>query len=382
MFARAADIFKHGTKNLCRRFVTDRAGNLAMSFAIVSVPLLGAMGVSFDYVRALNLHREIQGNLDAALVATVKDIGTKDDKALKEQLANWLVAEAQVAGSYTLDTSSIVIDRAGGAVTARVKANVATTFMRVLGRETVPVSVQASVVNGKDIDVKNPFSMYLVLDRSGSMEWPTESKYTTTCYLNEWNKTGPYSCTKTYSKIESLKLAVASMGTQFTEIDPGEKYIRLGAVSYNFEAQSPTPLAWGVKSAVNYVQNLIAKDGTSSTDAFKIAYKALHPSDENNIHEKKNGEKDPGKYIVFMTDGDNNDPNDDTKTKKLCDDAKKKKITIYSIAFMAPNKGKSLLQYCATSTDHYFTAENTAGLVAAFKKIAEDSSKTPLRLTN
>ena len=70
MIARTVTL-KTGLKSLCRRFMTDRAGNIAMSFAIISIPLLGAMGVGVDYIRAVNLHREIQGNLDAALVAAV-----------------------------------------------------------------------------------------------------------------------------------------------------------------------------------------------------------------------------------------------------------------------------------------------------------------------
>jgi Flp pilus assembly protein TadG len=145
--------------NTCRRFIGDRAGNLALSFALVSVPLLAAMGASFDYVRALNLHREIQGNLDAALVAAVKDIGTKDEKALKAQLADWLAAEAQEAGTYELDAASIVIDKTNQGISAKVNANVATTFLRVIGREDVPISVQAAVIGGPDEIKKNAFSM-------------------------------------------------------------------------------------------------------------------------------------------------------------------------------------------------------------------------------
>jgi Flp pilus assembly protein TadG/uncharacterized protein YegL len=369
-------------RHTCRRFMTDRAGNIAMTFAVVSIPLLGGIGAGIDYIRAMNLQRELQSKLDAGLVAAVKDIGTKDDAALKAQLANWMAADATVAGTYTLDTNTIVIDKTNNGITAVVRANVSTTFLQILGRKTVPVAIQASVIDGKNLETKNPFSMYLVLDRSGSMAEDTDTTYTTTCYTNESRKTGPYTCTKKYTKIESLKLAVESMTTQFDKIDPDEKYIRTGAVSYNSDMQTPTPLAWGNDAVLTYVNALTATGGTSSTDAFKRAYNSIIPSSENTAHEKMNGEKNPGKYIVFMTDGDNNYSSDDTDTKKWCDKARNKSIRVFTIALMAPSKGQALLQYCATSADDYFDVTDTAELVAAFESIGKTSSKTPVRLTN
>jgi Flp pilus assembly protein TadG/uncharacterized protein YegL len=371
-----------GLQKLWRGFISDRSGNLALSFAILSIPLLGAMGTGIDYIRALNLHREIQGNLDAALVATVKDIGTKDDAALKQQLADWLAAEAQSSGSYNLDASSVVIDKAGHTITAKVRGTINTTFLRIFNRDTVPVAVQASIIDGVDVEMKKPFSMYLVLDRSGSMQDPTTTSYTTTCYVIPSIKWGPYNCTKRYTKIEALKLAVGLMVSQFNEIDPDKKYIRMGAVSYSDQRQNPTVLNWGTGAVQTYVNALVADGGTASTGAFELAYTSVIQPAEAAAHLSKNGEKAPGKYIVFMTDGDNNNSIDDTRTKALCDKARTDKVRVFSIAFMAPDKGQALLKACANTIADYFEADNTAALVAAFNKIGEESSKTPLRLTN
>jgi Flp pilus assembly protein TadG len=140
MIARTKNL-KTGLKHLCRRLMMDRAGNIAMTFAIVSVPLLGAMGVGIDYTRATNLHREIQASLDAALVAAVNDIGAKDEAALKQQMTNWLAAEASATGAYTLDTSAVVIDKTNYSITAKVTASVSTSFLQVLGKKTIPIAV-------------------------------------------------------------------------------------------------------------------------------------------------------------------------------------------------------------------------------------------------
>ena len=383
MTAFAAE-FRTRLKNLCRRFGSDRAGNIAMTFAIVSVPLLGAMGAGVDYIRALNMHREIQGNLDAALVAAVKEVGTKDEKALKLQLTNWLAAEAQTSGAYQLDTNSVVIDKTNYGITATVRATVDTTFLRVLGKTSVPVAVNASVVGGPDKTSKNAFSMYLVLDRSGSMGDNTNTTYTTTCYKTNKAKT-PYLCTKTYTKMEALKLATADLLSQFTIADPDTKYVRTGAVSYDNIMDTPTALAWGSSAVLTYVNALSPRNSTNSGDATQKAYDSLMATgslSEATIHEAKNGVKVPSKYIVLMTDGENNVSGADAKTKKYCDLARTAKIEVYSIAFMAPVQGETLLKYCATTSAHYFSADNTAELVAAFKLIGQTAAKTLVRLTN
>lgn len=381
MIARTAQI-KTGFNKLWRRLMIDRAGNIAMTFAVVSVPLLGAMGVGVDYIRALNLHREIQGGLDAALVAAVKDIGDKDDTALKQQLSNWLAAEATVAGSYTLDTTGVVIDKTNFAITAKVKANVDTTFMKLLGKQNIPVTVQATVVSGADETKKNAFSMYFVLDRSGSMDEDTNTKYTSTCT----NKYGQqYSCEKYYKKMESLKLATADLLGQLNSADPDEKYVRTGAVSYNNAMQSAQKLVWGTAKVLSYVNALTSSGTTNSGEAFAEAYDALTVTgskSEEKTHEKKNGVTKPDKYIVFMTDGANNVTGADAKTKQYCDKARADGIKVYTIAFMAPTAGQNLLKYCATTSAEYFAAENTAALVAAFKLIGETAAKKLVRLTN
>ena len=89
----------------------------------------------------------------------------------------------------------------------------------------------------------------------------------------------------------------------------------------------------------------------------------------------------PTKYIVFMTDGANNYSSDDTSTLATCASAKKDGIEIYTVAFMAPTAGQTLLKTCATDSSHYFQAENMAALVAAFKVIGERTSAVVSRLT-
>jgi Flp pilus assembly protein TadG len=369
----------HAVRNLKRQasaLLADRSGNFALMFALTSVPILIALGCSFDYVQALNTHRRMQTALDAALVAAVKDVGTSDDTALKSRIADWINADSTTPGAFLLDTSGIQIDHTKSTITASVSTVVPTSFLKIAGIKQIPVAVSSGVVGGTTV-TKSAFSMYLVLDRSGSMDEDTTTTYTTKC--------GSTTCTKVYTKMEALKLAVASLTTQLSQADPSTKYVRMAAVSYNNSMQTPTPLAWGETAALNYVNALSSSGKTDSSKAIATAYAALtdttNGKDENKIHQAKNGVTNPKKYIVFMTDGANNIANADTSTKATCDLARKNDVTIYTIAFMAPKQGQDLLKYCATTLDDYFPAESTADIVNAFSSIGESSSNNLIRLT-
>jgi uncharacterized protein YegL/Flp pilus assembly protein TadG len=363
-----------------KAMLTDKTGSFALTFALTAVPVMIAIGCSFDYVAALNTHRKMQSDLDAAIVAAVQHVGARDNTAIKAEIGKWLEAEAETKGYYVLNTSGIAIDTSNSTIKATVSATVPTTFLKIAGINSVPVAVTSAVIGGKNSTTKNAFSMYLVLDRSGSMDEATNTSYTTTCYKNEKKKTGAYSCTLFYTKLEALKLAVSDLVTQLATADPDKKYVRTGAVSYNDAMQSPSPLDWGEAAILTYVNALTASGTTDSSAAMAKAYSSLILAAEDSLHEQKNGQT-PSKYIVFMTDGANNVSNADTKTRATCDLARTKGVRIYSIAFMAPTAGQTLLKYCATTTDDYFPAENAAQLIEAFKLIGETSAKTSLRLT-
>jgi uncharacterized protein YegL len=146
--------------------------------------------------------------------------------------------------------------------------------------------------------------------------------------------------------------------------------------------QTPSNLTWGTSTVISYVNALSAGGTTNSGEAMEEAYESLKDSNEDKAHKDKSGNKKPDKYIVLMTDGENNVNGADAKTEKYCDKAKKDKMTVYSIAFMAPPAGQALLRYCASSSGHYFSADNTKELVEAFKLIGATAAKKLIRLTN
>ena len=87
-----------------------------------------------------------------------------------------------------------------------------------------------------------------------------------------------------------------------------------------------------------------------------------------------------------MTDGSFNTTYDDeqgnsvNQSKVLCQEMRDTGVIVYSVAFKAPPAGKSVLQNCASSEDHYFEPESGDELIAVYEQIA--TTLTNLRLVN
>ena len=233
-----------------------------------------------------------------------------------------------------------------------------TPMARVMGRESVSVDVIGKSESASGNAVQGAFSMALVLDRSGSMDWNLEGQ----------------------RKIDVLKTAVGGLLDQFESADPTHNYVRIGASSYSTYMTGVQELKWKPQKTRDFVNALPASGGTDSTQAFGWAVTSITAEKETNKHAKRSGQE-PQRFIVFMTDGDNNYSSADSSTKILCDNAKDEGVEVYTVAFAAPKRGKELLAYCATNSDYFYDATSSADLIAAFESIGKQASQVASRLT-
>jgi Flp pilus assembly protein TadG len=142
----------------------------------------------------------------------------------------------------------------------------------------------------------------------------------------------------------------------------------INAMTPKGETYLPSGLVWGL--------NVLSPDA---------------PFNEGGAYDPAN--KLPRKVMVFMTDGNNTKSLDSSKqwhtgssrneaddtTAKLCANIAKKGIEIYSIALMVDDAAaKTLLQNCASGSDHYFDAVESAALAAVFSQIATSLQTTYL----
>lgn len=403
-------------KTWAARLLRDRGGNFGMMTALVFPVMLAAGGVAIDLTTMVMKKAELQDAADAAALAAASALAndgksiseakviamrflkvqmsgaTDVEEAEDEASAEGKSAKSDGVKEYDFDASTVV-DITETALVGNgksFKVDVSTSyemnfnpFTRLLGQTKTTMNASSSAESATES--KNALSMFLVLDKSGSMAWITNEKDTSVSSCinwTEWNWGRNVSPTSPcyVSKMAALKLAAASLFTQFQAADPTGTYVRTGAIAYDSQSYTPSALAWGFTNSLDYINKLNAEGGTASGKAMETAYNRLGKASEDKAHKNKNGQV-PTKYLVFMTDGDNNSTSDDTSTKATCTAAKNDGMEVYTVAFMAPTRGQNLLKECASSASHYFQAENMAALVAAFKVIGERTSAVVSRLT-
>jgi Flp pilus assembly protein TadG len=387
--------------SLLKRLANDRGGNFGIMTAILLPVLCGAAGVAIDVSNMMLSKRELQEATDAAALAAAtalsRDSGMTPENAktlalnyVKGQMAN-SVPSATLAnitkGTDATITTTTTSD--GKRYDIKVTSDYAmplTPFMQVFGRTTTNIAAASSTTSGVS-QTKSALSMTLVLDESGSMLANTGEKVKPTTNCKQYNDSGQLtsnSATCYIKKIEALQTAANLLLDQLDKADPSSRYVRTNAIAWSSQIQDSSTFAWGTKQTrTGVIDTMKAGGNTNSAPPMAKAYADLvttNSSSETSIHTAA-GNKTLTKYIVFMTDGNNNNDSSNTATLDTCTSAKEDGIKIYSIAFMAPTKAQKFLNSCSSGTGFYFKAESMADLLQAFTAIGEEASATKTLLT-
>lgn len=415
--------------SIIKRFAYHRGGNFGMMTAIMLPVLFGAAGFAIDITNAMQVKTNLQSIADAASLAGASAMSQQSyTKAQAEKLAkDYFIAQIIASGladATTTGEKAAVETKLRAATTATATETVSSTgkstytvklntlyalnlnpITGVIAGKTMNIGINATSTTGTDgNDERIGMSMYLVLDRSGSMSFKTTtSKGENTKCVNYTDKNWgdnniPESKPCYVRKIEALKTASTALFNALKKADTSIKtanqtstLVRTGAISYTSAPQTASSMAWGTSSASDYVQAIpnYIEGGTDANLAFQTAFDALKTDTltEAREHEKKDNDSF-NRFIVLMTDGEMTGAVGGWKSYlheamlKKCTKAKDDGITVFTVAFMAPDKGKELLRECATSTDYYYSPEDMSSLVTAFGEIAEKAAKQTVRLTN
>jgi Flp pilus assembly protein TadG len=395
----------------CRRFLRNDQGNIALMAAFVVPLAFGAISLGIDYNNVVTARAELQRDIDSATLAaaasinsghhSMTDISDYTKNFLLAQMANSLTADEKTALAAALlvePEKKVVGSKTTYTVKLRGSYRVRLSgFASFIGYTSIPIAAVSTAVS--EAVAKNALSMYIVLDRSGSMSFVTETvkSAVTKCQnytASNWSQYPNLATSKPcyINKIAALKTAAASLFDvldQQEAIDSSDSIIRTGGVSFTDSMQTANALAWGTTSMRSYVTALPAypTGGTDMTGGMDAAYKALIASSETTAQANKSNTTFQ-KFIVLMTDGENTgastkwNPGLDTKTLATCKAARDSGITIFTVAFMAPTNGKALLLSCAGVSGNAFVADDMKSLVAAFASIGAKASKQMTRITN
>jgi Flp pilus assembly protein TadG len=228
---------------LMNRFRSDQRGNLAVIFAVATVPLISAIGCAIDYSEATRIKAKLQSAADAAAVASISQnssgwlaasLMTSNGEVTVAETDATNIFNGNINASTSLFTKKAVtsvVTKTGPALTATVtfSADVPVTFMQVVGFSKLTVTGSSAASSSLPLYL----DFYLALDVSGSMGLPSTAAGQTALNNVNPDNYGQYPsgctlachfsvqnvCTDTGTNAQKFKTNSYCMGFAFTRVD-------------------------------------------------------------------------------------------------------------------------------------------------------------------
>ncbi len=309
------------TKNTDGNFSTIAAFTLSLLMVLVSAAV--------ETSRLSSTNSKLQSITDMAVLAGA--IAADKRASDRQEIVEDILAQnlAALGDKIQVQPPVIEFDDVTQTVSVQLEANVNSYLAKFLGKSELTTSVESESLFAAAAIA--PISIAFALDVSGSMS----------------NLTADGDV-----KIDTLKDSIPVL---FESLEAGTKSkaklaekLRTGMSAYNTALVDQQPMDLGWDHLEDSVDALAAAGGTNSTPALQNSYDQLL---EDRAYRESQGEdiSDLVEYVIFMTDGDNNQPEWDIESAQICEAMKDDGIDIYSIAFAAPGKGEALLLDCASS---------------------------------
>ena len=313
--------FLNKTQSLLKRYKRDEGGTMALTWALSLTVMLGAMGAAVDFAMLSNADSQSQSIADTTALAAaiyVKNHGMPPAnsadgyvdgvpytaEALGYEYKGW-VKNGDLGVTIQVD-----YDDNAKEATVTVSGDTTPMLMQVMGYESLAFKAQ-SIVSYLDVDEKFPASITLVLDNSGSMSWDDKLAEDSYPHNGHWHGDSPNDA---ISRISGLKKTVNTFNSELqsrlgTETDGGQRTIRMGMIPYNSSiiSSGEHPMSWGY-IPTNKVNTMVPNGATNSNPPMVQAKtwldgeEAFHEAEAEAHNESY---KEPLKFVIFMTDGQN-----------------------------------------------------------------------------
>jgi Flp pilus assembly protein TadG len=390
-------------------FAANVRGSVAITFAIVLVPLLLGIAAAVDYARASQAQADLQSAVDATALLVGRlaiETGQRDsgDRARAAFDAGFKRTDGTTVTKFDVRQTdrTLVLD---------VNASVPLAFARILGRDSIEAKATAEV----PLDVVT-VEVALVLDNTGSMA-----------------ANGKMAALKDAARglIDTLQNASVVNTKAEIAIGPFATQVNVGAGSpapswVRFRATETDPKLLGVTAAnwqgciFDRDQNNDVRETLPTSDetlfpaapcqyagllpvmpltrdfaALRTAITNMNPTGNTNTGiglawgsnvlnpgaPLSATARAPGRYVkkhmIFLTDGLNTEnrfttdsAEIDKRTEKMCNEIRSSKnnITLHTIRVIDGNE--TLLRNCASSPDKYYSITDPSQLKPAFDAIA------------
>jgi Flp pilus assembly protein TadG len=145
-------------------FLADRTGNIALSFALMSVPVVASIGGALDYTRTYTIGAEMQGAIDTGVLAAASLSQTRDP----EEVVRAYIAAAIAEHNGTIEnlvvtvTPNVALNARN--VHAQADLSVPTLLLGIIGIGKLDMTRESEAT-----EQIQKLEISLVLDISGSM---------------------------------------------------------------------------------------------------------------------------------------------------------------------------------------------------------------------
>jgi Flp pilus assembly protein TadG len=402
-------------------FARREDGTITILALFVFVAMLMVAGIAVDTMRMEHERVRMQGATDrAALAATTLRENASGASAV--QIAEAYITAEGLGG--TLNGTVQVIETPGAReVTLAPSGMLPTLFMRLVGVDEIPVSSRAQAIEAIGA---TRFEVVMALDVTGSMGAMTGNGRTrienlriaaTDLVRSLLTGRAPGEVALSLVPYAEHVLPPAGFNDSFVNLPGGAgacpDFVTWGTVTESLVqpmlrrvcATQPwrtvRPFMHDVDAAVAAVAGLQANGTTSIDLGVRMGALFLDPSingavrqmiDRGQVHpayaSHPLGATAPGvvRAMILMTDGENCCGGrfpvavQDAQALATCAALRAEGVTIYAVAFEAPQRGVDLMQGCASSPNHFFNTDG-AGIADAFAAVASHIQTQTLRLT-
>lgn len=195
-----------------RQFFTGQSGNVAITFALAAIPLLGAVGAAIDYSRANDAKVKLQQALDATALMLSKEAASVPSSQLQTDASSYFLAQFDPPGVQNIAINATYSSTGGSSIVLDASAAVQTTFMKIFGYNLINLRSTSTVRWGS-----TRLRVAMVLDNTGSMQ-----------------QAGKMSALKTAAKsfLSQMQAAATSNGNVYVSIIPFSTSVNVGSVNY------------------------------------------------------------------------------------------------------------------------------------------------------
>ena len=211
-FQISAAMAAHCRQSLANFARADR-GNVALTFALATLPIIGGVGAAMDFSHANSVKAAMQAALDSTALMLSRDAATLSNADLQTKAKNYFTALFTRPEAKNVTISATYTASAGSQVVVNGSATVDTSLMAIAGYRTMPVTGTATAKWGSE-----RLRVAMALDNTGSM-------------ADDGKMPALKSAAK--SLLLQLKGAASTNGDVYVSIIPFANDVNVGTSNYN-----------------------------------------------------------------------------------------------------------------------------------------------------